>query len=335
MYSIGLDVSKSTIVVYIPKNDQILEIPNSIEGLERLYAKLKKLYKKELNEVVFVFEPTGSYSKLLEKFCHQKQIKAFIIHPKQSSHYAKALKRRNKSDTIDAKVLSMAIALADQEEIKVPQIDPVAEEIKELMGFYHFTLKERVRATNHLEAIRSKEGSAYIIETLEKRIEALKKEEKRILEQIGDIIEKDATLKQKLESIKSIKGVGDITAIVLLHLFLRYPDASRTQIVSLTGLDPIERSSGTSVKSKTRISKAGDKLYRGMLFMSALVAIRHNDEMRAFYERLKARGKHSTAAQVAVMRKIVLVAHALYKNGQMYDSKRYLQYQGNRDKMAA
>jgi len=109
MYSIGLDVSKSTIMIYIPKNDQIIEIPNDIDGLERLYAKLKKLYKKEMSDVVFVFEPTGSYSVLLQKFCHQNKIKAFIIHPKQFSHYTKALKQRNKSDMIDAKVLSMAI----------------------------------------------------------------------------------------------------------------------------------------------------------------------------------------------------------------------------------
>lgn len=335
MYSIGLDVSKSTVTVYIPKSGETIEIENSAEGHQRLYAKLKKLYKKEMSEVVFVFEPTGSYSVLLQKFCHKKRIKAFIIHPKQSSHYAKALKQRNKSDLIDAKVLSMAVVLAGKNEIKIPDIDIVEEEIKELMSFYRFTLKERVRADNRLEAIRSKDGSTYIVNELKKRIEALKKEEKKVLAKILEIIERDENLKRKFELIKSIKGVGDITAIVLLHLFLRYPNASRTQIVSLTGLDPIERSSGSSVKSKAKISKAGDKLYRGTMFMSTLVAIRHNEEMKAFYERLKARGKHSTAAQIAVMRKMVIIAHALYKSGQKYNPKKYLQHHGDKEKMAA
>jgi hypothetical protein len=43
-------------------------------------------------------------------------------------------------------------------------------------------------------------------------------------------------------------------------------------------------------------------------------------------ERLTEKGKPKMLAQIAVMRKIVLLAHSLYKNNQKYDPQRYLKY---------
>ena len=74
MYSIGLDISKKSISVHIPLNSLDLEIENSKKGLKSFYSKLKKLYKKELDKIVFVYEPTGSYSTLITKFCALKKL---------------------------------------------------------------------------------------------------------------------------------------------------------------------------------------------------------------------------------------------------------------------
>ena len=323
MHSIGLDISKSTIAVYIPITRSSLEIDNTLKGIKGLYAKLKKLYKKELEDLVFVYEPTGSYSALLTRFCHDKGIKAFIINPKQSRNYAKAIGRRNKTDKVDAEVLSRAIAVAEHDEIRIPAHNAVEEEIKELMSYYKFTVKQRVRTANHLEALSSKNGSPHITRDLQKNIRAFKRQEKEILSKVLEVIEEDESLKRGFENIKSIVGIGDVAAIALLHLFIRYPDANRQQIVSLTGLEPIERESGSSVRSRPRISKAGAKIYRGSLFMSVLVAIRYNDEIQAFFGRLKANGKHTTLAQIAVMRKLIVIAHSLYKNNEQYNPEKY------------
>jgi len=119
-YSIGLDVSKSTIQVHIPRNGQDIEIVNDVKGMRTRYAKLKKLYKKEIDDVVFVFEPTGSYSELLRKFCARKQIQCFIINPKRFSNYAKALGEEIKNDRIDARGLAKAIVLAKEGQIGIP-----------------------------------------------------------------------------------------------------------------------------------------------------------------------------------------------------------------------
>ena len=91
----------------------------------------------------------------------------------------------------------------------------------------------------------------------------------------------------------------------------------------MTGLDPIIKDSGTSVKSKPRISKAGIKLYRRILFMATMVAIKYNEQMKNFYDRLKDNGKHSTVAQIAVIRKLIVIAHSLYKNNCIYNAEVY------------
>ncbi len=60
MYSIGLDVSKSTINCFVPNGEIDLVIDNNQKSLNQFYSQLKKIYKSSINEVVFIFEPTGS-----------------------------------------------------------------------------------------------------------------------------------------------------------------------------------------------------------------------------------------------------------------------------------
>ena len=328
MYSIGIDVSKSSLNIHIPKNNLDLKIENNLKSLKALYSKLKKIYKKEIDKLTFVYEPTGSYSALLYRFCAEKKIRVFMINPKQARNFAKAVAQRNKSDKIDAKVLSQAIVVAKESEIVIPYINPIVEEIKELIAYYKLKVKLRVQLNNHLESLKAKEANKTLIASLKKDIAKIKKEEETIMESICNIIIKDKELKAKYESIISIDGIGKVAAIVLLHLFIKYPNANQRQIVSLTGLDPIVKESGSSIRGKTKISKAGGRIYRGTLFMPVMVAIRHNNQIKEFYTRLKENGKHTTVAQVAVMRKLIVIAHSLYKSGEFYDKERYLQNAG-------
>lgn len=318
MYSIGLDISKSSIAVHIPKNDLDLEIENNAQALKALFSKLKKLYKKEIDKLVWVFESTGSYSSLIYRFCAQKGIRVFMPNPKQARGFAKAIAQRNKSDKIDARVLAQSIVVAKETEIKIPHIDPLVEEFKEMIGFYRLLVKQESQLKNHKESLLAKGNSSLLVKSVDKQMKALQKEQKRLLEKMRDMIQKDTVFSQKLDAIASIPGIGELTALILLHLFIRYPDANQRQIVSLAGLDPIIRESGSSIRGKVKISKAGDRIYRGALFMPAMVAIRHNAKLKAYYERLKANGKHTTVAQVAVMRKLLIIAHSLYKSGEMY-----------------
>ncbi len=316
---IGIDVSKASINIHISKNAQDLKVDNSMKGFKSFHAKLKKLYKKEIENNVFIFEPTGSYSEALRKYCFEQKIKCFIINPKQFSNYAKALGVEVKNDIEDARVLSKALHLAKDGQVKIPVYDEDVERIKELMSYYKFTTKQTTQQKNHLESLESKNGDSFAIRELKKSIKASKIKEQGIINQVQMIIDANAKYKNDYENIISIMGIGQIGAISLLHLFLKYPEANQRQITSLTGLNPIYKQSGTSLQSGYRISKSGAKTYRGSLFMAAMSAIRYDKNFKAFYERLKSKGKHTTQAQIAVMRKLIITAHSLYKNNRKYD----------------
>jgi len=320
---IGLDISKSTVSVFIPKGGIEIEITNTAKGFTQLFSKLKKLYKKEHDSLVFVYEPTSSYSSTLELFCANQQIRVFKINPKASHNFAKALSIRNKTDKVDAKMLCQAGMLAREEDIYIPVIDVIVEQINDLMSYYQLLVKQRVQTSNHLEKLQHKESTAALKKALEKEIHAFKQKEQHTIDEIKTLIAKESQLSLKYQSIQTIKGLGDIASIALIHLFLKYPNANQKQIISLAGLDPIERTSGTSVRGKTRISKAGNKLYRRALFMGTMVAIRFNEEMKCFYDRLKEKGKHTTVVQVAVMKKLIIIARALFHSNQGYSREIY------------
>ncbi len=54
----------------------------------------------------------------------------------------------------------------------------------------------------------------------------------------------------------------------------------------------------------------GRKRIRCALYMSSIVAIRCNEQMRMFYKKLKEQGKPSKVALIAVARKMIVILNA-------------------------
>jgi len=323
---IGIDVAKATLQVYIPKIDLDIEIANTNQGLKTLHSKLKKQYKKDINEIVLVYESTGAYSTILEHFAEEKKVKCFKVGAYQSASFSKVVKNRSKTDIVDARMLSTMHVIANDEDIKIPSRDIKAHQIRSYIKYYQSLVKDEIRAKNYLEAATFNLEDKFVIKQVEKKVQNLQKEQIDIIAKTMEIIKSNNEYYESYKNITSIKGVGEKSGIILLYLFLRYPNASRQHITALCGLDPIQRSSGTSVQHKERISKQGLSLVRAMLFMPTMAAIQHNEEMKLIYDRLVQRGKPKSLAQIAVMRKIILLAHSLYKNKEQYDEHRYLKF---------
>ena len=94
--------------------------------------------------LVIIFEPTGSYSAMLKYFCSEKNIYAYIINPRQSANFAKALDNRSKSDISDAKMLYKFHVMLSEDDLTVPVVNAVQEELTETLTYYKFIQKERV-----------------------------------------------------------------------------------------------------------------------------------------------------------------------------------------------
>ena len=86
----------------------------------------------------------------------------------------------------------------------------------------------------------------------------------------------------------------------------------------MAGLDTVRRESGTSVKYKVKISKNAKGVCRKILYIPTLCATVHNQKIKIFYQRLLAHHKIKKLAVIASMRKILLIAHAMYRDKTEY-----------------
>jgi len=308
MYYIGIDVSKKDLAVF---NGKDLKFANK-EGLKSFKKYLKKRYN--LQEIVIIFEPTGIYSFYLKEFCAVNSIKAYIVNPKQSHNFARALGIRPKTDKIDARILYQFHRLIDLKDIKIPKIDQQAKTLASSLTSYEFALKQRVALSNHLESLRDKK----LISLLKKDLKRAQKLEDKIFNDIKEYTEQNQDLKEDYQRLLTISGVGDKTAIVLLTLFKTYQGTNRAQITALVGLDPTRRESGTSVRDRVKISKNGKGIYRKIPYLPTICATVHNQKIRVFYQRLLAHHKPKKLAIIASMRKIILIAHAMYRDKTEY-----------------
>lgn len=125
---------------------------------------------------------------------------------------------------------------------------------------------------------------------------------------INQIIENDAVLKKKKEVLKTIPGVGEVTANYLLVLLPELGVLNRKQIASLTGLAPIANDSGQF--KGYRATGHGRTGVKPILFMAAMAARNSNSWLKSFYNRLVEAGKKKIVALTALMRKIIVIANA-------------------------
>jgi len=309
MYYIGIDVSKKDLSVFDGKKDS--KFINK-EGLKSFKKYLKK--KVNFSDLVIIFEPTGVYSLYLKEFCAQNSIKAYIVNPKKSHNFTRALGKRSKTDKIDACTLYQFHKHIDSKDIKVPKIDQQAKVLASYLVSYEFALKQRVALSNHLESLRDKE----LITLMRKDLKRAKKLEDKIFNDILEYVSKNQNLKEDYQRLLTISGVGDKTAIALLTLFKTYQGTNRAQITALVGLDSTKRESGTSVRGRAKISKNGKGIYRKIFYLPTICATVHNQKIRVFYQRLLAHHKIKKLAVIASMRKILLIAHAMYRDKTEY-----------------
>jgi transposase len=310
MYYIGIDVSKKALSVFDGKTS--LEFENK-EGLKPFYRYLKKHYK-HFDNLILIFEATGIYSDPLREFCNLHQIKAYILNPKQSHNFAKSLGVRSKTDKIDARVIWRYQSLIPHERIQIPVIDPEVKMLTSYLTSYQFIQVQRTAVSNHLESVTDNT----LRKLLEKELLRKRQLEEKLLLDIKTYISKHPGLAKDYQRLMTICGIGERLAFSLLALFRHFQGTNRAQITALVGLDPIYKESGTSVKGEIKISKNGNRHIRKMLYLPTLCAIKNNQRIALFYQRLINNHKPKKVAIIAAMRKLLLVAHAIYENKTEY-----------------
>ena len=160
--------------------------------------------------------------------------------------------------------------------------------------------------------------SKYVLDSIKRILKHLKKDILKLEEKLLFIVKKEH--QGLLTRLKTIPGIGDKTAITLVVLtdgFKRFQSGS--ELCSYSGLTPMIRQSGSSVRGRARISKIGNAKLRNLLFMCSFNACKYNKTCKAIYDRIVAKGKSKKLALIAVCNKLLKQAFAIAKSGLIYD----------------
>lgn len=111
--------------------------------------------------------------------------------------------------------------------------------------------------------------------------------------------------------LTSVPGVGPGTASTLLALLPELGCIGLPQLAALAGLAPMNHDSGT-MRGQRHI-RGGRTAVRAALYMACISAIRCNEVVKAFYDRLRARGKPPKVAITACMRKLLRILASIIR----------------------
>jgi transposase len=305
----GIDVSKAVLDVAVRRDGNRLETArfgNDAAGHKQLIGWLTKGGASAR----VVLESTGTYSLDVALALHRTPgIAVMVANPRAIKQFTGALMQRSKTD------LTAAVALRDYA-VRMPFVawQPPAAPVLALRGIARriaALVVERTRERNRLHALAATdEASAIVCNDIEVNIRHLERRIELLSVQAIALIGAHEDLRTRFELLVSVPGIAAHSAVQLLPELLVLPETMTVrQWVAHAGLDPRAHQSGTSVDKPARISKVGNAHIRRVLYMPALVAVQHNRHVRAFFEKLTARGKTPLQAYVAVMRKLL---HAIY-----------------------
>ncbi len=160
----------------------------------------------------------------------------------------------------------------------------------------------------------------------------LNKEIEKCEQQIDKTIASEPWLETKVKKLVSIKGVGILTVAIIVAETQGFKLVNnRKQLASYAGYDVVETESGTSIKARTRISKKGNSRIRAALYFPALVASRHNKQLKEVYNRINNKKSSKMIGVTAIQRKLLLLMFTLWKNDTEYDEKATNKTSGNQE----
>ena len=309
---LGLDVAKAKIDCALLFNGKVKSkvVSNNNEGFETLK---QWLTKQGANHVHACCEATGTYSDAIALFLHDQGHVVSVVNPAQIAAYAQSQLARAKTDALDAKLIAR---YCEREQPMVWTPPPAAERL----------LLALLRDLQDLQSMQQAEsnrlGTAHpdVRERIERHLAFLDHEIEELRKKIEQHIDHNDQLRGRRDLLDSVPGLGEHT-ITWLIAYLgdgqRFPGSKCA--VAFCGLAPKPHQSGSSVRGKAHIAKSGHADLRHALYMPAMVAYSRCKAFASFVQRLKSAGKPPKVIIVALMRKLIAIAHAILKSGKPFD----------------
>lgn len=301
-FYIGVDVSKSTLDLFIHPLDQHFSIPNKHSEINKIVRVLAQCQPKQV-----VVEATGRYEHEFVYACDRENLPIVVVNPLQVRRFAQALGVFAKTDKIDAQLIARYA-----ETIK-PRIKPIPDQksrlIKDLLVRRSELIEMQTMEKNRLKILPAaiKPSILVVLETLADQI-------KIITSQLDQLILESKEWREKLALLTSVPGVGNVMAYTLISDLPELGKANRKEIAALVGVAPITRESGNW--KGNRYIHGGRARVRTVMFMAMLSTIQCNPVIKAHYEHLKAAGKKPKVAIIACVRKLIVMLNTMVKNNE-------------------
>jgi transposase len=312
---LGIDVSKNTLDAALLKEQgkpRHKVFANTATGHRQL---LSWLNDNGAAKVHACLEATGTWANAVALALHESGHQVSLVNPALIKAFGQSQLKRTKTDKADATLIAHFCRMHQP-----PLWSPPALEIRELQAL--------VRRLETLEEMRLMEENrlssgvtcAVVRASLEEHIQYLQEQIDKTHRQIKDHLDQHPGLKDKANLLDSIPGIGEATAALLLaELGDLTQFSSARQVAAFAGLVPRIRESGSSVRSRSRLSKVGSSRLRKSLYFPAITALRFNPLIKALGLRLSAQGKSKMLIIGAAMRKLLHLAYGVLKSGQPFD----------------
>jgi transposase len=298
---VGIDVAKDRLDVHVRPSDETFRSGNDETGIPELIRRLASL-----GPTLIVLEATGGYEVPVVAALAGAGLPVAVVNPRQIRDFARATGQLAKTDRLDAG------ANARFAEAVRPAARPLATAAAAALSDL---VARRRQLLDMLQAERNRHAQARD-RRLQRRIKAhidwLTRAISDVDRDLDTTIRSSPVWREKDDLLKSVPGIGGVAAHTLIADVPELGGLTRRQIAALIGVAPFSRDSGT-LRGRRMIS-GGRPAVRRVLYMAALVAVRHNPVPAAFYDRLTAAGRPKKVALVAVMRKLLTILNAMLRD---------------------
>jgi transposase len=303
---LAFEVAKDSLVVHALPADRQRHIANRASAVRRV---LRAAVDGAEGPLLVVCEASGGYEKHVLEIACELGLACHRAHGARVRYFAKYLGAAAKTDAIDARVLALYALNATSLRLYSPPTpqQKAARALRARRDEIQDMLIAENNRIEHVEHASVRAGLKAHVRMLERQFEAIERE-------LAELIAHDQLMAEQARLMQSVKGVGPGTAAAILAYFPELGAISKGQAARLAGLAPIARDSG---KTKApRHIEPGRAAIRRALYMSAVVAMRFNPRLKAFAERLRAKGKPFKLIAAAVMRKLVVILNAVLASGE-------------------
>lgn len=316
---IGIDVSKKKIDLWMHQCNDHRVFTNDLEGFTRMYAWVRNLLSPDQTPV-FCLEHTGKYDVTLCLFLQEKHLcyyKVSGLEVKRSMGI-----KRGKSDKVDARDLARYAYLFREEISPYQMPSTLLRSLKQLLAHRAKLVRQRAAHKTSLkenQVVLGSEAFELVQQSSKQAIVFLSLQIKHIEKAIAQLLAQDTALKTTYDLLTTIQGVGPIIATIMIvetQNFQAFDNARK--FACFAGIAPFEHTSGTSTRGQTRISRLGNRRIKTLLSSAASIAIVHNAELRAYYQRRLQENKNKRSTLNVIRNKIIQRMFAVVKRGTPY-----------------